>query len=154
MSSRTFATLLVAAGILLLILWLAPRLPQTKTVEPTAVPTPTIPSPSPTMSPVPVRQRLAGTVVGDVRYAVVEQPDGTSSLYRPGDEVADLGKVLEIEADHATFLTPSGPIVLRLAAAPTGTPGRTRAPRRPTEAPVETPKPAPRSSDAQPESSP
>jgi len=141
---------------LLIVLWLAPRLPQTKTEAPTpAATSPEIPvSPSPTASPIRIAQRLAGTVVGDVRYAVVEQPDGTSSLYRPGDEVAGLGQLLTIESDHATFLTPSGPVELRLAPAPTGTPAPTRRPIPPTQMRPATPMRSRRPADAPSESSP
>jgi hypothetical protein len=68
--------------------------------------------------------------------------------------VAELGRVLEIEADHATFLTPSGPVVLRLAAAPTETPGPTQRPAKPPEARPKTPRTAERPSGTPPESSP
>lgn len=69
-----------------------------------------------------VRHRLAGTVVGDARYAVIEGPRGESDLYRPGQTVPGLGRLVEVDADRATFDGEDGRVELRLAAAPTLTP--------------------------------
>lgn len=65
--------------------------------------------------------RLAGTVVGDVRYAVIEQPDGTNDLYRPGESVPGLGRLVDLGADRATFEGSDGRIELQLAPASTPT---------------------------------
>lgn len=65
--------------------------------------------------------RLAGTVVGDALYAVIEQPDGTNDLYRPGQTVPGLGRLIDLEADRATFDGDEGRIELQLVPAPTPT---------------------------------
>jgi hypothetical protein len=69
-----------------------------------------------------VRHRLAGTVIGDVRYAVIEDPEGQSDLYRPGETVPGLGRLLEVEADRATFEGEEVRFEIRLAPAPTAPP--------------------------------
>lgn len=65
--------------------------------------------------------RLAGTVVGDAMYAVIEQPDGTNDLYRMGQEVPGLGRLVDLGADRATFEASDGRIELQLAPASTPT---------------------------------
>src|SRR5262245_40872175 len=73
-------------------------------------------SPLPTSTPVP--QRLAGVALGSVRYAVVEQPDGTTALYRAGDDVPGLGRIIDVTEDSATFAGPNGQVRLRVTAPP------------------------------------
>jgi len=87
------------------------------TLLPVATPTPTA-----GVAAAPPGHRLAGTVVGDVRYAVVEFPDGTNDLYRPGQDVPGLGRLVEVESNHAIFEGDNGRLDLRLVAAPTTTP--------------------------------
>ena len=77
---------------------------------------PLVTAPAPTAV---IRHRLAGTVVGDVLYAVIENPDGTSKLYALGDTVAGLGRVVSVSSDRATVEGPTGQVELRLAPAPT-----------------------------------
>lgn len=93
---------------------------------------------SPTASA--VAQRLAGVALGTNRYAVVEQPDGTTALYRAGDEVPGLGRIVDVTEDSATFEGPDGRIHLRVKAPPSATPAP------PTEAVAATPAGATRSS--------
>lgn len=66
--------------------------------------------------------RLAGTVVGDVAYAVIVSPAGRSELVRPGQIVPDLGQLTAVDQDRVTIAGVDGPFVLRVAAAPTVTP--------------------------------
>ncbi len=73
-------------------------------------------------TPTPNLFRLAGTVVGDVRYAIIEAPDGTNELYHLDETVPDLGKLVEIHARSAVFVSPGGRFVLPLVAAPSATP--------------------------------
>lgn len=68
-----------------------------------------------------VEHRLAGTVVGDEQYVVIEHPDGRNELYRPGQTVPGLGKVGQIGPDSATFEADGRRITLRLLPAPTPT---------------------------------
>ncbi len=77
-------------------------------------------TPSPTMT-VAVRHRLAGTVVGDMEFAVVDDPSGSSELYRPGQTVPGLGRLVAVEAERAVFEGESGRIELRLLPPPTPT---------------------------------
>lgn len=97
--------------------------------------------------PIPSGHRLAGTVVGDATYAIVEGPEG-SDLYRLGDQVSGLGKVTQIEADRATFQGNDGLVELLLAPAATKTtapPTRTVPPGSPSVEPEDMPtsEPAP-----------
>lgn len=66
--------------------------------------------------------RLAGTVVGDVAYAVIVSPAGHSELVQPGQVVPDLGRLIAVDQDRVTFAGADGPFALRVAAAPTVTP--------------------------------
>lgn len=84
-------------------------------------PTPTAPS---------VAHRLAGVALGNVRYAVVEQPDGSTALYRAGDDVPGLGQIVEVTENSATFDGPDGRVRLSVKPPPSPTP----APVPPTEA--------------------
>jgi hypothetical protein len=101
-----------------------------------------------------IRHRLAGTVVGDVRYAVIEAPDGESDLYRPGQTVPGLGRLLRVDPTSAILEGEHGRIEIRLAPAPTAPPSPS--PPRPVlaspspattpQAPARTPPGAPPSS--------
>jgi hypothetical protein len=66
--------------------------------------------------------RLAGTVVGDVAYAVIVSPAGHSELVRPGQIVKDLGQLIAVDEDSVTIAGADGSFALRVAAAPTVTP--------------------------------
>jgi hypothetical protein len=87
----------------------------TETPEPRSRTAPPTPSP-------PRGHRLAGTVVGDVRYAVIEDSHGENELYRPGQRVPGLGKLMKVEARRAVFEGDNGQFELPLAKAPTPTP--------------------------------
>lgn len=65
--------------------------------------------------------RLAGTVVGDVQFAVIEAPDGSNELYGIDDQVPGLGKLVAIGARSATFEGSDGRFDMPLIAAPTPT---------------------------------
>jgi len=122
--------LLIAIIALLLILvgWLllrSPSAPQPPAVEPSAVPAtatraPALPAAAESPSP---GYRLAGTVVGDVQYAIIEAPDGSNRLYHVDDEIPGLGTLLEIRGLSAKFRGADGEFELPLLAAPSPTAG-------------------------------
>jgi hypothetical protein len=100
-------------------------------------------SPTPTASAqptAPLGHRLAGTVVGDEQYVIIEDPDGANELYRPGESVPGLGKLVEIGPDRAAFDSDAGRILLRLlpGSTPTSSPRAT-----PTSALADTSEPTP-----------
>jgi hypothetical protein len=113
---------------------------------PTATPSP-LPPAAPTATPgaaalLARRYRLAGTVVGDLSYAIVEDPNGVNRLYRPGQIIPELGEVRTIEADRITLVDGATTLVLQLAPAPTTTPTLQRAESRESSSPsVVTPAP-------------
>lgn len=80
-----------------------------------------------------VAQRLAGVALGSTRYAVVEQADGTTALYRAGDDVPGLGTIVEITEGGATFEGVDGRISLRVKPPPSPTFAPTQAPDVDTE---------------------
>jgi hypothetical protein len=101
------------------------------------------------------RYRLAGTVVGDLSYAIVEDPNGVNQLYRPGQIIAGLGEVSTIEADRITLVDGGTTLVLQLAPAPTTTPTLRRAEPDESSTPsVATPAPRRRRDRSMSESSP
>jgi hypothetical protein len=65
--------------------------------------------------------RLAGTVVGDMRFAIVEAPDGTNDLYSIDEEVPGLGRLVAVGPKSATFEGTEGRFEMKLLAAPTAT---------------------------------
>ena len=106
----------------------APPPPPPATATPSASPT-AVPSPTPTGAlPRAARgYRLAGTVIGDVTYAVIESPGGRSELFRVGQIIKPLGQITAIEADRVVIAGQSGAFALRVAAAPTATAAPTSA---------------------------
>ncbi len=62
--------------------------------------------------------RLAGTVVGDLLYAIIEAPDGTNDLYGIDEVVPDLGKLVAVGEKSATFEGHNGRFEMKLLAAP------------------------------------
>jgi hypothetical protein len=93
--------------------------PTANEVSPTATAAPTwTPQPEAKKK---IQHRLAGTVVGDEQYVVVELPDGRNELYTPGQSVPGLGRVVSIGPDQATFDGDAGRVTLRLLPAPTPT---------------------------------
>jgi len=123
---------ILAAVLFAIIAWLAGRSYRGPVPRPTHVPaatlaaTPTADVPQP--SPSPLRHRLAGTVVGDVRYAVIEDPNGGNELYRPGQTVPNLGLLVEVDARAAVFESDGRRFELELKPAATPTPGPTPEP--------------------------
>jgi hypothetical protein len=87
---------------------------HTATTAPTETPTGTLPRAA-------AGYRLAGTVVGDVRYAVIESPAGRSELVRTGQIVKGLGQVMAIEEDRVVIAGTEREFALLVAAAPTVT---------------------------------
>jgi hypothetical protein len=90
--------------------------PPQPTLAPTATP--------PVLAPPPAANgyRLAGTVVGDLAYAIIEDPRGANQLYRVGQVVPGLGELTAIEADRITLSGSGGSFVLQLAPAAPSTP--------------------------------
>ena len=127
-----------------------------QTVMPTVTPLPTV-----VVAKLPPGYRLAGVAVGEPEsFAVVEAPSGSHGLYRLGEDVPGLGRVLRIEAEHIVVQTDAGQFDLWLTPAPTVTAGRvppvtaTLAHRTPV-APTSTGRPpAERGGGTAPESSP
>lgn len=116
----------IAAAIVIAVLgWFAGRSYQRSGQPPTAAPTATAlltPTPAvPLPTPSPPHHRLAGTVVGDVRYAVIEDPSGRNDLYRPGQTIPDLGVLVEVGPRSAVIEHEGTRFELQLAAAPTPT---------------------------------
>jgi hypothetical protein len=94
----------------------APPPPPSVTATPEATATPTGALPRAALG-----YRLAGTVVGDVAYAVIVAPDGRSELVRKGQTLGSLGQLTEIEEDRVTIVGDDGAFALYVAAAPTVT---------------------------------
>jgi len=124
--------LAISLGVVLLLgLWLlrgARPDAEPRADAPTMGPSATEP-PRPTATPavgtVPVSARgfrLAGTVVGDLSYAIIEDPTGANQLYRPGQTVPGLGEITAIDADRITLSGSGGSFTLLLGPAPTTTP--------------------------------
>ena len=117
------------AAVLLLGLWLLHGASPAAVPTPAPTPMPTGPPVSPTATPglaLPPAAahgyRLAGTVVGDMTYAIIEDPHGVNQLYRPGQTVPGLGEISTIDADRVVVSGSDGTFALQLAPAPTGTP--------------------------------
>lgn len=124
MNMQRFIVLLLALCLALVFAlgWYLRR-PAPPPPAPESTPSPTA-SPSATVAAEAQRKiehRLAGTVVGDEQYVVVEHPDGRNELYRPGQSVPGLGRVVQIGPDDAVFEGDAGRLTLRLLPAPTPT---------------------------------
>ncbi|MGE3497600.1 MAG: hypothetical protein AB7N53_06860 [Candidatus Binatia bacterium] len=126
------ACIAMVLGLGAALLWRARSAPPpVPTPEPTATATITAtPEPLPPASA--LRFRLAGTVVGDVTYAIIENIDGGNELVRPGQVVPGLGQILAVGERHITVEADGQQFELRLAAAPTPT----QAPASPLAGPV------------------
>jgi hypothetical protein len=122
MTLRFIVALLASCLLVVLALgwWLHRKPAPPHRSPPAGTPTPTTaieatPSPTSRISAAErTRYRLAGTVVGDAEYVVVEHPDGRSDLYRPGEVIEGLGKVVAIGADSAAFEGDGGRVELHL----------------------------------------
>jgi Type II secretion system protein C len=143
----------LAVGLMLVVLalmlasgyWLWGRLQDLAPPAP-AAPTPTVAAtrtvtPVPTIVTAPPGYRLAGVAVGEPdSFAVVESSAGSSALYRVGDDVPGLGRLMHIEAERVVLQTEGGQFELWLTPASTATPGA-HATVEPTHRPVPTPAP-------------
>jgi hypothetical protein len=108
--------------------------PVTPSVTPTASPA-LLPTATPaSAAAVAPGYRLAGTVVGDLSYAIIEDPNGANHLYRPGQVIPGLGEVTVIDADRIVVAGSGGDIILQIAPAPTATPSLRRT--EPIELPI------------------
>jgi hypothetical protein len=126
-----FALATSLAVVLLIGVWLLHRAPhdaEAPSPAPT-VPTTGAPALPPTATPGVAAPpaaahgyRLAGTVVGDMTYAIIENPSGVNQLYRPGQTVPGLGQITAIDADRVTLTGSDSTFALQLAPAPTTTP--------------------------------
>jgi len=108
------------------LLWRGHRAPAPPaSASPTASPTASA-SATPTGAlPEAVRgYRLAGTVVGDVTYAILEKPTGGNELVRPGQILRGIGQVIAIDEYRIVIEGHEQRFELPLASAPTATPTR------------------------------
>ena len=121
MTARALAAVmaLVAAALLAWIIT-HPAAPQTSappaaaTSSPTGAATATV---APTVVP---GYRLAGTALGlRGRYAVFEAPDGTTEMYRVGEEVPGLGTLQKVGDVDAVLATSAGEMRFQVRPAPT-----------------------------------
>jgi hypothetical protein len=91
-------------------------MPPAHTAALAAVGTPTPVQPPP-------GYRLAGVAIGEPEsFAVIEAPNGVTSLYRLHDEVPGLGELIRIEAERVSIRGAAGQFDLWLAPAATATP--------------------------------
>lgn len=105
--------------------------------SPTAATPVTVATATATAGPPPAASgyRLAGTVVGDLAYAIIVDPQGNNQLYRPGQTVPQLGVVRSVEASAVTIEGSGGLFSLQLAPGPTDTPTVVRPPSVATRSP-------------------
>ncbi|MGH7621590.1 MAG: hypothetical protein ACREMU_04560, partial [Gemmatimonadaceae bacterium] len=134
-------SLVVILGLGVWIVWRAhhpPEPPPVATASPSATPTETATATPSGVIPAAARgYRLAGTVVGDVTYAIIETPQGGSELLRPGQVLHGIGQLLIIDEHHVVIDGADGRFELQLASAPTSTPTPPHA--TPSPAPPTTP---------------
>jgi hypothetical protein len=91
---------------------------RTATLAARGTPTPVQPPPG---------YRLAGVAVGEPEsFAVIEAPNGSTSLYRLHDDVPGLGELIRIEAERVVIRGAAGQFDLWLAPAATATPAPVR----------------------------
>src|SRR4030095_13464640 len=120
---RAIAAILTLSVLVVLLLgiWLLRRShddsePPAATPTVTAVAAPPTPAPTAVTTPTVAAAegyRLAGTVVGDLSYAIIEDPHGTNQLYRPGQTIPGPGEVITLEADRITLAGDGGTIALQ-----------------------------------------
>ncbi len=156
-----FILALSVGAVLILGTWLlwrahqlpAPTLPPTPLLasdtETSATVAAATPSPVAAAAASPARGsgfRLAGTVTGDLAYAIIVSPNGEHRLVQPGQDVPGLGRLVAVGADSARIAGDEGELELRVAAAPSPTAAPTSAtPPIPRITPVASPPPPARS---------
>jgi hypothetical protein len=116
-----------------------PAPPPTIAATTAAAATPTPVGPVNAPPPAARGYRLAGTVVGDLSYAIIESPSGANQLYRPGQSVPGLGELTSVEADRVTLVGSDGSFALQLAPGATPTSPPTSPPGSPTAPPATPP---------------
>jgi hypothetical protein len=142
MIARVLAALLarVAAALLVRTLWQRASEPERPAPTPAATPTSTA-----THSPPPTPAqgfRLAGTAAGlRGRYAVFEDPSGATEMYKVGDEIPGLGRLLRVGELDAAVTTSTGEVQYRVRPAPTKLPESTPSAKR-VRKPAPTPDPS------------
>lgn len=153
MSSQRFAGALMLLVLVLMLVsgyWLWGRLrdlappPSRTPLLPTEAATRTV-TPLATVVAAPPGYRLAGVAVGEPdSFAVVEPPSGPHGLYRVGDDVPGLGRLLRVEAERIVVQGEGGQFDVWLMPASTVTPGRTLSPATSASPPQQTPVPTTR----------
>lgn len=154
MSRQTVLALVLIALVIGLLMWLnragnepAPPSPRS--------PTATASHAAAAIEATPPPYRLAGVAAsGDDSYAVVADPDGATTLYRLGEEIAGLGRLAGIEAREVLIDTDHGPVTLPLQPAASPTPGPSATRRLPTVAATRAPERSPSPDDNASESPP
>lgn len=118
-------SLLVVLALGIWLLWSARQSPAPPPPLAAAAPTstPTAPTAPGVITPPAeaMRHRLAGTVVGGVSFAIIEDANGANALYRPGQTVPGLGELVEIAEDRVMLVGNEGRFEMRIASAPTVT---------------------------------
>ena len=154
--ARLLLALLVLGRVLLAGTLLFCRQPNfTRTRPASASPPAATSTPPPTAtataaSDVAREYRLAGVAVGGPgAYAVIANPDGQTALYRPGDEVPGLGRLLRVEEKRAIISSSRGDVEFRIRRAPTATPAPATPSRPYKRVTPTTPSPAPAGNDGE-----
>jgi hypothetical protein len=125
MTARRAKVLAAVAGALAIVgLWRLFAGPARETrVSRPATPSPTrqAAAASPPATPGPAEgYRLAGVAGGEERsFVAVELPDGSTELFRLGDDVPGLGRLTRVEDKRATFEGTDGAFSMQVAAKPT-----------------------------------
>jgi len=152
MTARLIAAALAVVLALLLIRIFWGRQPDTPESASTPLPTP---ARTPTTAPKPTiasGYRLAGTALGRRgRYAVFEDPDGNTEMYRVGDQVPGLGTIIRVGEVDAVLDTAAGEMRFQVRPAPTKVPENTPTARR---ARTPSPRPAPSEFESSPSDEP
>ncbi len=121
---------LVVLAVTIAATWYIARITPHKQPSRLATPTTTVPTlvatalpalAAPTTKPL---YRLAGTVVGDIRYAIIEAPGGSNDLYHVGESIPGLGTLTDIQANSVSIAGPDGAFDLNLAPGATPTAGQ------------------------------
>ena len=143
MTARVLAAVLALALALVLAWNLWQRREPAPPVPPTAVPVKTATATS--AATVVPGYRLAGTAMGlHGRYAVFENPDGGTDMYKVGDDVPGLGTLARVGEVDATVNTSAGEVRFQVRPAPTKVPENTPTARR-----VRKPSPLPDPSESE-----